>query len=161
MTCACIMMGLSYQLSADGTGSPTVSTISIILYLSGFEAGPGPLFFLMASEAFPSDIRSEALGISNFLCNIMNIFTSAMFPILNVAFGTGYVFLFYGLICIVGFLFVYYMLPETKGTEKEDLRDYMNIDTGFVASESIKKAASRGNLEGLTGTGEDLYNEQK
>jgi sugar porter (SP) family MFS transporter len=161
MACACIMMGLSYQLSADGQGSPTISTVSIILYLSGFEAGPGPLFFLMASEAFPADVRSEALSLSNFLCNVMNIFTSAMFPVLNVAFGTGFVFMFYGAVCVVGFLFVYYMLPETKGTEKEDLRVYVNLDTGAGAAESIKKAASRGNLEGLAGTGEGFYDEQK
>ena len=148
MIVAATMMGVNY-LVTDGKGNATVSTISILLYLAGFESGPGPLFFLMASEAFPVDIRSEALTLSNLLCNLMNIFTSFTFPVLLVAFGSGFVFLFYATVSVIGFAFVYFMLPETKGTSAEDLRK--------LGNENEYVPLSISDLEGLK-AGENFRN---
>ena len=123
MLVACILMGINANMDLT---SPILPVLAMMIYLAGFETGPGPLFFLMASEAFPQDVRNEGLALSNFLCNAMNIFTSFMFPLLKGAMGIGNVFFFYGFMSLIGAAFVYFLLPETKATEKEDIRK--NVD---------------------------------
>ena len=123
MLVACILMGVNADMDLT---SPILPVLAMMIYLAGFETGPGPLFFLMASEAFPQDVRNEGLTLSNFLCNAMNIFTSFMFPLLKGAMGIGNVFFFYGFMSLIGAAFVYFLLPETKATEKEDIRK--NVD---------------------------------
>ena len=71
MLVACILMGINANMDLT---SPILPVLAMMIYLAGFESGPGPLFFLMASEAFPQDVRNEGLALSN-LCNAMNIFT--------------------------------------------------------------------------------------
>jgi SP family sugar porter-like MFS transporter len=46
---------------------------------------------------------------------------SYSFPILNRGLGSAATFWLYGLICTAGFLFVYRVLPETKGRSLEDI----------------------------------------
>ena len=103
MLVACILMGINANMDLT---SPILPVLAMMIYLAGFETGPGPLFFLMASEAFPQDVRNEGLALSNFLCNAMNIFTSFMFPLLKGAMGIGNVFFFYGFMSLIGAAFI-------------------------------------------------------
>ena len=92
MSIACAMMFVGNLVEENPSLAGFLKIASIILYMGGFEAGPGPLFFLMASETFPPQVRSEALTVANILCNLFNIFTSFMFPVLKDAMGIGNVF---------------------------------------------------------------------
>lgn len=143
MLLASVIMGMNASLNLSPTILPIVG---MMLYLAGFESGPGPLFFLMASEAFPQDVRNEGLTLSNFLCNAMNIFTSFMFPVLKGLMGIGNVFFFYGFMSFIGATFVYFSLPETKATEKEDLRQNVGTaDYNKVASSEADDFMDGGN----------------
>ena len=50
------------------------------VFLLAFETGPGPLFFIIASETFPTTIRNEALALANVLQAVFNIAVSFGFP---------------------------------------------------------------------------------
>jgi MFS transporter, SP family, xylose:H+ symportor len=43
------------------------------------------------------------------------------FPFLTQAFGTSGAFLLYGAVCLLGFVFVYRLVPEMKGQSLEPM----------------------------------------
>ena len=111
MLTACVLMGINATLNLT---SPVLPIFAMMVYLAGFETGPGPLFFLMASEAFPQDVRNEGLSLTNFLGNAMNIFTSFMFPLLKSLVGIGNVFFIYGVISLIGILFCSFLFARNE-----------------------------------------------
>jgi len=46
---------------------------------------------------------------------------SYSFPSLNAHLGSSYTFWLYGLICAAGFVFIWRVLPETKGKSLEEI----------------------------------------
>jgi SP family arabinose:H+ symporter-like MFS transporter len=65
----------------------TSALLCIMSYLFFFEVGPGPLFFVMATESFPERIKSNALALANAGTWIYNILVVFLFPPLTSAFG--------------------------------------------------------------------------
>ena len=64
----------------------------MIFYILGFELGPGPLFYVMATQDFPTQLVDQGLALSNTLLYILNIIISFVFPIMNASLGTGITF---------------------------------------------------------------------
>ncbi|KAA6388362.1 MAG: putative sugar porter family MFS transporter [Streblomastix strix] len=59
---------IAYWLSVPG----------LAIFLAGFEVGPGPLYFLIISELFPTLIRGRAVAFMtgiNWACNIIIVFS--------------------------------------------------------------------------------------
>jgi SP family sugar porter-like MFS transporter len=50
------------------------------------------------------------------------------FPLLNQAFGPSGTFWIYGIICIAGFVYIYRVLPETKGKSLEEIEQQLKKD---------------------------------
>ncbi|MCY8127654.1 MFS transporter, partial [Bacillus spizizenii] len=62
-----------------------------------------------------------ALGIASTCLWLANIVVSLSFPLLLDLIGTGILFLMYGAIGVLAFLFVYKFVPETKGKSLEQI----------------------------------------
>jgi sugar porter (SP) family MFS transporter len=89
---------------------------AILSFILAFEIGPGPLFFVMATEAFPKEISKSGLSFTNGLSWIFNLLVSFGFPILksdNVA-GISGTFLVFAGAGYVACLLIFLLLPETK-----------------------------------------------
>ena len=89
---------------------------SIVLVVGAFEAGAGPLFFILATESFSDKCKEQAQTFTNIMAWIFNITVSYGFPVVNDALGpeSGRVFyIFFGTAAIV-FVLSYYHLKETK-----------------------------------------------
>lgn len=86
-----------------------------MLFILGFEIGPGGLFFIMASESFPQRVRGKALVLANALSWVLNIFISTAFPIVSNVLGTATTFLLLGGANVGAVAFAITYLPETKG----------------------------------------------
>ena len=146
MSCALVVMGFLFHNLP--LGSPTLSYVSlamIMIFILAFESGPGPLFFVIVSETFPTAIRAECIASANMLQSAMNIALSMSFPIMIVALGdpkviktgsmligTGTTFFVLGAIALVSFVFVYLRIPETAETIETDIRQHGRKFTGTV-----------------------------
>jgi len=92
---------------------------AILSFILAFEIGPGPLFFVMATEAFPKEISKSGLSFTNGLCWIFNLMVSFGFPILkspNVA-GSSGTFLVFAGAGYVAMVLIFLLLPETKASK--------------------------------------------
>lgn len=88
------------------TGIAPVAMAGMIFYLLGFETGPGPLFYVMATQDFPPELVNQGLSLSNILLYVLNIALSFTFPIITEAIGAGYTFVIlcgFEVICMVYF----------------------------------------------------------
>ncbi|KAK8791796.1 hypothetical protein WA158_005173 [Blastocystis sp. Blastoise] len=102
MAIGSILMVLSNAIN----GLVVCAFVGIVFFILGFEVGPGPLFFVMASQDFPKPLFDQGLSIANVFVWILNTLLSFTFPIITGALGATYTFTILGaiqLLCILYF----------------------------------------------------------
>ena len=106
-----------------------VPVISIMLYSACFMFSWGPICWVYISEIFPNTIRSQATAIAVAFQWIFNFIVSSTFvPMYNMrlgsmgeSFGHCFAYALYGVICIAAAIFVWKIVPETKGKTLEEM----------------------------------------
>jgi SP family xylose:H+ symportor-like MFS transporter len=107
---------------------PVVAVISIMVYSASFMFSWGPICWVLISEIFPNTIRGAAVAIAVAFQWISNFIVSSSFvPMFNMHltegddFGHWFTYGLYGVICLIAALFVWRLVPETKGKTLEDM----------------------------------------
>ncbi len=108
---------------------PIVSVVSIMIYSASFMFSWGPICWVLIAEIFPNTIRGAAVAIAVAFQWIFNFIVSSTFvPMYNMSagdmgekFGHMFVYALYGIICIIAAIFVWKLVPETKGKTLEDM----------------------------------------
>lgn len=94
--------------------------VFIILYTASFMMSWGPICWVLISEIFPNTIRSQAVAIAVAVQWVSNFLVSATFPSLS-AWSVGGTYLIYAAMSLLSALFVWRLVPETKGKSLEDM----------------------------------------
>jgi len=98
-----------------------VSTlIFIVIYSASFMMSWGPICWVLISEIFPNTVRGKAVAIAVAAQWIANFVVSSTFPSLE-AFSITFTYCLYGVMSVLSALFVWKMVPETKGKTLEDM----------------------------------------
>jgi len=130
MTIGAAGMGVSlFAISgAAFSGDPGLWVLIFILaYIASFAMSLGPVVWVVIAEIFPTRIRGRAMGIATLMLWAANYLVSQTFPILNEHpwlvehFHHAFPFWLYGAMCVVTVLFVWRLVPETKGKSLEDI----------------------------------------
>ncbi|MEO6916730.1 MAG: sugar porter family MFS transporter [Chitinophagaceae bacterium] len=95
--------------------------ICVLGFLACFAFSIGPLKFVVASEIFPNAIRGRALAISIMVMWIADTIVGQLTPILLKEVGSAGTFWFFAFFCLIAFVVVYKLLPETKGKSLEQI----------------------------------------
>lgn len=106
-----------------------VPVVSIMVYSASFMFSWGPIAWVLIAEIFPNTIRGAAVAIAVAFQWIFNFIVSSTFiPMYNMQlgemgdkFGHMFAYALYGVICIAAALFVWKLVPETKGKTLEDM----------------------------------------
>ena len=106
-----------------------VPVVSIMVYSACFMFSWGPICWVYIAELFPNTIRSQATALAVAFQWIFNFIVSSTFvPMYNMklgamgdSFGHFFAYALYGLICVVAAVFVWRLVPETKGKTLEDM----------------------------------------
>ena len=120
---------LGVALSNFFTLPTFIPVASIMIYSASFMISWGPICWVLIAEIFPNTIRSGAVAVAVAFQWIFNFIVSATFvPMYNLSlgdmgdkFGHMFVYLLYGFICILAAIFVWKLVPETKGKTLEDI----------------------------------------
>lgn len=103
-----------------------MALIFILLYIAGFAMSWGPVMWVLLSEIFPNSIRG-AMSIATATVWIMDLVISWSFPVLDEnlwlteKFHHGFAYWLYAVICFVAVIFVWKIVPETKGKTLEQI----------------------------------------
>lgn len=115
-------------LTFGHAGMEIITMISIMVYSASFMFSWGPICWVLIAEIFPNTIRGAAVAIAVAFQWIFNFIVSSTFvPMFNMHltegddFGHWFTYGLYGIICVIAALFVWKLVPETKGKTLEDM----------------------------------------
>lgn len=108
-----------------------VTMLSIMVYSASFMFSWGPICWVYIAEIFPNTIRGAAVSVAVAFQWIFNFIVSSTFvPMFNMHltsgdhFGHWFTYGLYGIVCVVAALFVWRIVPETKGKTLEEISMY-------------------------------------
>ncbi|WP_252315554.1 D-xylose transporter XylE [Sinobaca sp. H24] len=110
--------------------------VFIIIYTASFMMSWGPVVWVLLSEIFPNKIRGQALAIAVAAQWAANYFISSSYPMMMEVSG-GMTYTFYGVMSILSAVFVWKLIPETKGKSLEEL------ETLLKKSSSVREVVKR------------------
>ena len=104
----------------EGSLPGMFAATSIMVYTASFMFSWGPIAWVLIAEIFPNTIRGAAVAIAIAFQWISNFIVSSTFvSMLNWSpSGTYSIF---GIVCVVAAIFVWRLVPETKGKTLEDM----------------------------------------
>lgn len=117
---------LGYFYYTNVTGFPLL--LLVLLAIAIYAMSLAPITWVILSEIFPNRIRGVAMSIATFALWIASALLVQTFPIFNEYLGTSGTFWVYGIICALGFVFVFRKLPETKNKSLEEIEELMVSD---------------------------------
>ena len=94
--------------------------VFIIIYTASFMMSWGPICWVYISELFPNKIRGKAVAVAVAAQWAANYFISSTYPAM-MEFSGGLTYCFYGLMSVLSFIFVWKLVPETKGKTLEEM----------------------------------------
>ncbi|XP_057340466.1 facilitated trehalose transporter Tret1-like isoform X1 [Microplitis mediator] len=120
-------IGLFFYLKdaakSDVSGIGWLPLTSMIIYMSTYSVGLGPLPWTIMGEMFSPEIKTKASGITVFICCFLAFVVSKYFISVAVSFGQFTAFWFFGVFCILSVLFTVFILPETKGKSLQEIQN--------------------------------------
>lgn len=123
MTClfamALIYGGIGYSFFADLGGSWVV--VLVLANVMFYSISLAPLLWVLLSEIFPSKVRGAAISVGALAHWVGNFTLTYFFPAIKENLGWANNFWLYGVICLLGFVILWFALPETKGKSLEEL----------------------------------------
>ncbi len=95
--------------------------IFLFMFIASHAIGQGAIIWVFISEIFPNHIRAngQAFGVSVHW--ILAAIIPAMVPFLFTTIGAGVVFAFFAFMMVLQLIFVWKMMPETKGISLEEM----------------------------------------
>lgn len=136
-----LVLSVSFALvNYMGVVGQWVAVLFVFLYVAFFALSIGPLGWLIISEVFPQEVRSLGTSLGSLSVWIFNsIVTFTFFKIINLLTFSGTeiiiegencgnpagAFGVYGLIALVGLIWGYIYLPETKGVTLESMESLL------------------------------------
>jgi SP family xylose:H+ symportor-like MFS transporter len=120
-----LVLGLCFFTHALGV----ISLICVLGFVGSFSFSWGPVTWVLLSEIFPNSIRSKAMSLTVAVQWITNYTVSSTFPLLDKNtwlvehFNHSVSFWLFGVMSLLSFIFVWRMIPETKGKSLEQMED--------------------------------------
>lgn len=110
---------LGYLFLIGATGMPIV--IFTLTNVAIYSITLAPVVWVILAEIFPNRIRGAAMSAAAMALWVGNFSLTFSFPAIKEHLGWANNFWLYGAICAVGFVVLYFTLPETKDKTLEEI----------------------------------------
>ncbi|WEV41246.1 sugar porter family MFS transporter [Lactobacillus sp. ESL0681] len=122
------VMGLSFLLPSviniiNPHANPIMIVVFLCIYVAFYSFTWAPLTWVLVGEIFPLAIRGRASGLASSLNWVGSWAVGLLFPMMTASMSQEMVFGIFGVICILGVLFVKFFVPETKGHTLEEIEE--------------------------------------
>ena len=124
MTISLALMAWLYDPAQTAqTYSHALMLFSMFLYIACFAFSLGPIMWLMIAEIYPLRVRGLGASLATCVNWASNLLVTATFLKLVDWFGARGTFSTYAAMGVLSLIFVYYLVPETKGVSLEEIEE--------------------------------------
>lgn len=123
--------------------------VAMIVYIAGFAFSWGPIVWILLAEIFPNAIKGKAMAIAVAAQWVANLLVSWSFKVLdgnsvlNAAFHHGFAYWLYGSMSLAAALFVWKLVPETKGRTLEQMQEIWGRPAPAAALGAVEAGHAR------------------
>lgn len=130
MTLSLVVVGAAFEFITTGNAPHPAATstagivtlVALVVFIACFAFSLGPVVWTVINEIFPGHIRGRAVAVATAVNWAAAFFVSQIFLTLIDTLGNSFTFWLFGLFCIVGWIWVFYAVPETKGRSLEQIQ---------------------------------------
>ena len=123
LACIYAILGACYYFQVTGIAVLCL----VVAAIACFAMTLAPVVWVVISEIFPTRIRGMAMAVATFSLWTACFALTYTFPMLNKGLGSYGTFWLYGIICVLGFIFIKAMLSETKGKSLEEIEKEFQV----------------------------------
>ncbi len=116
-----VTLGLVARAFYVGQFSGMTVPLLLFVYIAFFSFSQGAVIWVFISEIFPNEVRASGQALGSFTHWFMAAIITFTFPYIAERFGGGNTFLFFTIMMVLQLLFVWRLMPETKGTSLEQI----------------------------------------
>ncbi|KAI1112756.1 sugar transporter-domain-containing protein [Nemania sp. NC0429] len=131
---------VSYFIYLDVASTPTLVVVFVMIYNAAFGYSWGPIPWLYPPEILPLSIRSKGASLSTASNWAFNWLVGEMTPILQ-EWITWRLYLIHAFFCVVSFVVVYFIYPETCGVRLEDMDSLFGDASTAIGTPGIRSEA--------------------
>jgi len=121
-----------------------VSLLAILLFIGSFAMSMGPVVWVLLAEIFPNALRSVMMSIAVAAQWLFNAIVANSFPVVNGSelnngvFNGVLPYLIFAGFSLLAFLFVWKLVPETKGKTLEEMEALWTGKNVFHKADEIE-----------------------
>ena len=113
-----ILLGAAFKFQLF---SGSLILLFTLLYIAFFAMTLGPIVWVVIAEIFPTRIRGRAMAIATVSLWLADFAVSLTFPVIADKLHESFAFWLYAGMCLINFVFIWAVLPETKGKSLEEI----------------------------------------
>lgn len=96
--------------------------VYIFAFIASHAIGQGSVIWVFISEIFPNSVRASGMALGSLTHWVFAAVIANTFPFFSEELGGGIIFGFFAIMMIFQLLYVWLMMPETKGVSLENLQ---------------------------------------
>jgi sugar porter (SP) family MFS transporter len=112
---------VAYAFYAGSAENSLLVPVLLFAFIAAHAIGQGAVIWVFISEIFPNEVRSWGNSLGSSTHWIFAALIAGNFPFFAGKFGQAPIFAFFAVMMVFQLLFVWKMMPETKGVSLEDL----------------------------------------
>jgi MFS transporter, SP family, arabinose:H+ symporter len=97
-------------------------TFFVFAFIAAHAIGQGAVIWVFISEIFPNEVRASGQAFGSLTHWVFAAIITNVFPYFAGKFGGTPIFIFFTIMMICQLLYVWFMMPETKGVALEDIK---------------------------------------
>lgn len=149
MTVCLFTLGFSLSVLGKGDIGTALSVLSVCGNVAFFSVGLGPVCWVVTSEIFPLKLRAQASALGAVGNRLSSGLIAMSFLSVSEAISIGGTFFLFSAISALAVLFVYKMVPETKGKSLEQIELLFQDGHELIENELAGNEVELGDVEHL------------
>ncbi|KAK0571311.1 hypothetical protein LWI29_013988 [Acer saccharum] len=142
MALSLAVLGLGSKFLEHSDNKPlwtiVVCIVAVCAFVSFFSIGLGPITWVYTSEIFPLRLRAQGTALAISVNRLVSGVLSMTFLSISEKISFGGMFFVLAGIMVVGFVFFYLLLPETKGKTLEEMVTLFEDKTEYTSQMEMR-----------------------
>ena len=115
-------VGFAFEQSGKiGGGAGVVTLIALVVFIISFAFSLGPVTWTVINEIYPGEVRGRAVAVATAVNWGAAFLVSGFFLSVVNAIGQAQTFWLFAAFCVLGLVWVYVGVPETRGRSLEEI----------------------------------------